>query len=202
MGDKAFRSQKTHPMPWNWSYRFVSHRVGAGDAAWVPRKAASTLTLWVGFSAPPTIFFYSPPHSLLERSWRRQEYVQSCHQPWGHCSMTDVDLLSKGWIKSFPTAAVPNWLANRATSLCLVQMNITSISIKHWAGKNKRFAASSVSTFHLCAGFTRMWSMGSVSWWSASKPVHKMPSRTLQKATLRSCCCRFQNHFLKKKKKK
>lgn len=151
MGDKAFCSQKTQPMPWNWSYRFVSHCVGAGDAAWVPGRAASALTLWVGFLAPLTILFYNPPHTLLERSLRRREYVQSCHQPWGHCSMTDVDLLWKSWIKLSPAAAVPNWLANGATSLCLVQMNITSISVKHWADKDKRFAASSVSTFRLCA---------------------------------------------------
>lgn len=107
----------------------------------------------------------------------------------------DMDLLSKGWIKSFPAAAVLNWLANRATSICLVQMNITSTSVKHWADKNKRFAASSVSTFRLCAGFTRKWSAGSVTWWSASKRVHKMPS---------SCCIHAVDSktiFLKKKKK-
>lgn len=179
MGDEACRSQKMHLMPWNWSYRFVSHRVSAGNAAWVPGKSSKCFDTLSGFSSPAYYIFYSPPHTHLERSLRKQEHVQSCHQPWGHCSMMDVDLLSKGWIKSFPAAAVLNWLANGATSLCLVQMNITSVSVKHWADKDKRFAASSVSTFHLCAGFTRKWSAGSVTWWSASKRVHKMPS---------SCC--------------
>lgn len=75
MGDEACQSQKMHLMPWNWSYRFVSHRVGAGNAAWVPQKGSKHFDTLSSFSSPAYYIFYSPPHMRLERSLRKQEHV-------------------------------------------------------------------------------------------------------------------------------